>query len=628
MEVWPESGQRRLRGWSGGLESVECMLRATVHLRRRVRSLLAAGFATGLALAGGAGVAAAQTAPVEVEGLPPSLAERAQPLLLLAAPQSAFQARRDAEEAATALGRLLESEGYYAADLRTAVDARAPFRRTVTIKHGPLFTIGEAKIAWLGEAPQPDAVTAAERALSAAATGAPAQAALILAVEDDVIGALNAAGYPDARAEPVDALADGEAHTLDPTYQIQPGVRASFGPLRLTGAVRTRSSFIEDLTPFKAGDLYAPDGIDTLRRRLGETGLFDSALVSLGPPVDAASGGPGSAVQRSVLIELTEGDRRTVAFGASASTSEGVGVEADWEQRNLTGRGDALKVAAQAATLQSALGVTYARPNIGSYGRDIEVGVRVEDVSTDAFDQTGASLTAAVKDVLTERIKASLELRASFSRISDARTRIALSGDRDVNALSAIAAAEYVGVEDVLDPVRGVRLRASAEPGLTSGDAQIAYGRFLGEASVYQPFMDDRLVVALRGRLGGVIGPNGAPPDRLFFAGGGGSVRGYEFQSLSPRTADGQLFGGRSLIEASAELRWRRPGRLGYVAFLDAGAAGDSVEPAFGDMRVGAGIGLRYYTSFGPLRFDIAAPLDPRSGDAPVQVYLSIGQAF
>jgi len=125
-----------------------------------------------------------------------------------------------------------------------------------------------------------------------------------------------------------------------------------------------------------------------------------------------------------------------------------------------------------------------------------------------------------------------------------------------------------------------------------------------------------------------IAGPNGAPPDRLFFAGGGGSVRGYEYQSISPRDSTGQLVGGRSLLEMSAEVRYRASDTLGYVAFLDGGAAGSNVEPPLDTLSYGAGVGLRYYTGFGPLRADIAVPLNKKDGDADFQVYISIGQAF
>jgi translocation and assembly module TamA len=105
-------------------------------------------------------------------------------------------------------------------------------------------------------------------------------------------------------------------------------------------------------------------------------------------------------------------------------------------------------------------------------------------------------------------------------------------------------------------------------------------------------------------------------------------VRGYEYQSLSPRNANGDLLGGRSLIEMSGEVRYRASNTLGYVAFIDAGAAGSNTEPPIDEMRYGAGFGVRYYAGFGPLRADIAVPLNKEEGDADFQIYISIGQAF
>ena len=118
------------------------------------------------------------------------------------------------------------------------------------------------------------------------------------------------------------------------------------------------------------------------------------------------------------------------------------------------------------------------------------------------------------------------------------------------------------------------------------------------------------------------------PVSRRFFAGGGGSARGFEYQSVGPEDADGTPTGGRGLLEVSGELRWRRDGPLGFVAFLDGANVSANQGVDFEDIRYSAGLGIRYDTLIGPLRFDIATPIDPDDGDDPVQVYVSVGQAF
>ncbi len=116
--------------------------------------------------------------------------------------------------------------------------------------------------------------------------------------------------------------------------------------------------------------------------------------------------------------------------------------------------------------------------------------------------------------------------------------------------------------------------------------------------------------------------------DRRLYAGGAGSVRGYAYQNLGPRDGGGNNTGGRSAFLVSAEARYRLTDQLGVVAFVDAGNAYASTVPDFGDIKVGVGAGVRYMTAVGPIRFDVAVPLQPRSGDPAVAVYVGLGQAF
>ena len=178
------------------------------------------------------------------------------------------------------------------------------------------------------------------------------------------------------------------------------------------------------------------------------------------------------------------------------------------------------------------------------------------------------------------------------------------------------------------------------EPAGVLGDETLLFTKSTFTASAYRPLDDaSRNVVAARFRVGSIVGAplTGIPADYRFYAGGGGSVRGFDHQALSPNTRDitrvagatkFEAFGGRSLIEGSLEYRRRIGESWGAVAFLDAGAAGEQINPDFSNVRTGAGIGVRYYTGFGPLRFDLATPLNRKSGEAPIQFYVSIGQSF
>ena len=155
-----------------------------------------------------------------------------------------------------------------------------------------------------------------------------------------------------------------------------------------------------------------------------------------------------------------------------------------------------------------------------------------------------------------------------------------------------------------------------------------AYVRSRIDASGYLSF-GDSFVAAGRVRLGSIQGADRAEiaPSRRFYSGGGGSVRGYAYQALGPQDPNGDPIGGRSLNEAAAELRYRF-GNYGVVGFVDVGQSYADTMPQFSDLRFGAGIGGRFYTNFGPIRVDVATPLDRRPGESRINLYVSIGQAF
>ena len=184
-----------------------------------------------------------------------------------------------------------------------------------------------------------------------------------------------------------------------------------------------------------------------------------------------------------------------------------------------------------------------------------------------------------------------------------------------------------------LDPTRGVRFNASASGFGTFLGSTIDLAQVKARASAYYSLdANSRFVLAGRAGFGAMGGPelDEIPANWRFYAGGAGSVRGYAYNSLGPTTWWGAVVGGRSLFEASGELRIKVTDTIGIVPFFDAGNAFASSFPDFSQpLYMAAGLGLRYYTSFGPIRLDVAFPFErPYNNTRPVAVYVSIGQAF
>lgn len=531
---------------------------------------------------------------------------------------SVLQTRNRASRQAEILREFLAAEGYLAAE----VDARSISDRDQTpelvVTPGQAFMIDMVAIDLRG---QVDAALDDKLAGIAGELGKGkiAKTVDIEGMEEKLLVTLRQAGHAFAEGVTIDAVASRREATLDVTFVIDPGPRVLLGDLQATELDSTRPELLASLKTWTNGAVYRPATIDRLRTRLRSIGIFDGIGVELART-------PDDAGFHNVTLRLVEAKRSTIGAGVTASTADGVGADAFWERRNITGRGDRVRLSAEAATISQALVAVYERPNIGRFGRTFTSEASVRAQETIAFDLQGARLGASLAQPFNRWFSLSAGAILDATRTRDLRARF-IGIERDLVTVAFPLTATYSTVTDPLDPQAGNRLVASVENGVSFGDATPGYTRVQLSAATYRKIADD-IIIAGRATFGAFTGSSEAPIDKLFFAGGGGSVRGYEFQSLSPRDSAGNLVGGRSLFDTSVELRWRRTGRLGYTLFLDAGAATADRAGVFDDLKAAAGFGVRYYPGFGPIRLDIATPLNPRTGDSPVQIYVSIGQSF
>ena len=565
---------------------------------------------------------AATTIPVTMDGLPKALEAGARSAVEIraGAPTSLLDVRRRATQAATALEEYLASEGYFTATVSPELVEDMDTRPRLDVDVGERFTIASVSLSGT-EALPADMRNKLDATTDELGIGTWAVTDDIEALEKKLVNQLRGAGYAFAESKGIDALASRTDKTLELTYKLVPGSRVKLGELVIPDTLGTKDRAIRILRNWKPGEYYAPGKMETLRTRIRGTDLFDGIGVQVQDT-------PGPDGLHAVELQLSEGKRRSIGAGLSVSTSDGAGATASWERRNLTGIGDTLGVEAQIATRASNLTLSYDRPNIGRYGRDFtaETGVRAED--TDAYDLQGASISASLSQPFNSHFSLSAGTTLDATRSTDYELRAQGVDDyREQVTLSFPLGATYNTVKSPLDPQGGNKVSLGVEPGISFGGGEASYTRILTSASTYRK-VSDKLVAAIRAEAGTFLGDDDVPVDRKFFAGGGGSVRGFEYQSLSPTDSDGNIIGGDAMFAATAELRWRKSARWGYVAFVDSGYAADTMEDAFNDVRTSVGFGIRFYPGFGPVRLDIATPLDRRDGEDPVQVYVSIGQAF
>lgn len=526
------------------------------------------------------------------------------------------QARYDGVVQIAIAGQLLD-------DIAPDADFGAgPVPVTITIDPGAVFTLDEIKLE--GDAAN---LMPAEFGLI---PGGNAGSAAILRAEAEIVRRLKEDGRPLAQVTGRDVVADHETATLDVTLAVEAGPIAGYGPTTVSGAETMDPGFTAYVTGLKEGRQYSPREVDEARDRLLALGVFSSVTVSQGTALDANG-------QIPIEVEVTERKLRYYGVGATYSNTEGLGIEGYWGHRNLFGRGETLRIegsigrigdddVSDVSKLNYNAAILFEKPAV--VGPDSKFFSRFRTVyeHPDAYDRFSTEVAAGLSYQFTRTQSASVEASLEYEDVTDF---FHPDGQRH---LIASLPTQYVfdNRDNKLDPKRGFRALAFAEPAhdfLTGA----TFVKLRGELSAYRAIDDaQRFVLAGRVATGSIFGASleQIPADRRFYVGGGGSVRGYEYQGIGPKDPDGNPIGGRSYMELSTELRVQVTETIGIVPFIDAGAVSEDEFLGSAGFKVGAGVGLRYLTPFGPLRIDAAVPLNPGPDDPDFGIYAGVGQAF
>ena len=461
--------------------------------------------------------------------------------------------------------------------------------------------------------------------------GDPIEAARIQGAEANVSLVLPQRGYPFVKLGDRDILLEDQgpepvgAYTLP----VDTGPRSSFGQLTTTGDKVFDLGHLNVFPRFEEGQLYDSRLTDDLRNALVATGLFNGVAVE---PKRTGRMNPDGTEAIDLQVTQTKGPARTLSGEAGYSTGQGVRAQASFTHRNLFPPEGALIASVIAGTQEQGLSGTFRRSNAGRRDRTFQVIASASHQNYDAFDAFIGTVafrwsydsTPIWQKKFTYAFGG--ELTGTNESVYDFAAGERRRGTYGIAAIPGQVVFDQSN--DLLNPTRGYRLKLNLSPETSVRGAVRPYARTMVEGTFYYP-LNDSLVIAGRARAGAIFGieRDDLAPSRRYYGGGGGSVRGYGFQRLGPFDPQGNPVGGRSLNEFALEARYRF-GNFGIVPFVDAGNSYESTLPTGKDLRFGAGIGGRFYTNFGPLRVDVATPLNPRPGDGKVALYISIGQAF
>ena len=514
----------------------------------------------------------------------------------------------------------LQSEGYYDAKLGFDVDTqKRPVAVTVKVDPGPQYTLAEFSIAYVGSPAPPPADQPALAALDIE-IGMPAVAPKIKAGESKLLMLLGDRGYPFPKVENLDATVRHDKRQMVVKLSVDAGARARFGTVRITGLTNIDEAYIRRLIAWKEGATFDRREIDETRQALTATELFGRVQITAQPEPDAEGRVP-------IVIDVTQRPQRSIGAGLSYSSDIGFSGEVFWEHRNLFDQNERLKLTLTAGEIEQSGKAAFRKPAFFRRDQALLVDAGLANRETDAFDQKTISSTVALERRLSRAWRGSLGVTASYDDVQDN------DGVREFKLLGFPVTGLMDTTDNLLNPTKGQRLDLSGTPYVGTGDRDLAFLRMLAGGSTYHAIdKDKRFILAGRVRVGSIIGEatEALPADKRFYAGGGGSIRGYEFQRVGPLDSDNDPLGGRSLLEVSGELRIRVTEQFGLVPFIDGGTVFEDPYPSFDEtVRWAGGLGFRYFTGFGPVRLDVAFPINGRKDvDDTFEFYISFGQAF
>jgi translocation and assembly module TamA len=530
------------------------------------------------------------------------------------------------------------SEAAQAAARRAALAyqgrARVPVRIAAT--PGPAFRLRRLEVSDTAGRPFPPDVLPPR--IVALATGQRARSADILAAQARIVDHFRTRSHPFVKIAALDPVVDHPAAAVDIRMVVDPGAAVPLGQAHVRAPPSLDPRVVASFVYVEPGEPYSPEALASIRRSVAQIEAVSG--VRIRTPEDPS--GLDAQGRLPLFIEASERPPRALGLAARYSTRDGPGVGGHFTHRNLFGGGERIRLEANATWLTQSgpstvqrssvadrlggrVSASFVKPALGGSRFDFLADATLQRERTDGYVSESAGASLGFRRRVGERFSAQGRFMAEKGQSRD------VLGEVDYTLVGLPLAAIYDSTDRPLDPTRGFRLQGEVAPYLEALGSSVGFTRFRAAASGYFSLREDASIV-LAGRVGfGSISGAGLgeiPANHRFFAGGGGSVRGFAYKSLSPNVL-GEPIGGRSLLEGSLEARIKITDTIGIVPFVDAGGAFESSLPDFEErIRVGVGLGLRYYTAVGPIRLDVAAPLDRRRGEAPLAVYIGFGQAF
>lgn len=520
------------------------------------------------------------------------------------------------------LARLLHSLGYYSAEVRFRLDRKCePVKVVVTVYPGPLYPLTRFSILPAEGDPRAYNYEMIDLDALGICLNDPALAQPILCAQQLLISQMECNGFPLAKIVNFEVAVDATHHTVEVLLEVNSGPLCTFGQTSVLGLRKVNQRAVCKTLAWTVGQRYNPCLIAETCRRLQDMGLFNYVSIT-----HAAEACPDGTLPMYICV--IERKQRTIWIGGSYNTRQLFGVEASWYNRNLRRMGDKLTLDAEWNERKYGGSAFYRDIQFGHPDQDLLLFFEAKDDRTNpGFDEDSVLISTSIERRYSCQFRYAYGAALQQLKITDSPS----AGEYTVGSLPVTLS--WDNSNDVLDPTCGTTAYLFLQPATDGAHQFHSWMKAHLIATGYLPLNRSRkFILAGWTSLGSIFGSSFGqiPPPYRFYAGTDTSLRGYRYLSIGPLDAANQPLGGRSIMLYGIEGRIRITKCIGCVAFFEFGNVFMSELPSFSQKLLkSTGFGVRYFTLVGPVSLDIAFPLDRRPGlDKPVQVYLTIGQAF
>src|SRR6266478_4882989 len=452
------------------------------------------------------------------------------------------------------LGRLADaahSLGYWEAGFSYELDTDAePAKITVKVEPGPLYHV--ASVSVQGADHQPLVIP--NQPKLPLKPGDPARTAPVVATETALLSALGNSGHPFAKVEDRRVAIDRAEHTMEVTYTLDPGPVQRFGPLAITGLERLDPGYVEGRIRWRRGAVYDAANVEETRRALIESGLFSTVRIT--PMAD-----PDNPEDVRMTIDVTERLHRTIGVGVAYNTSQGPAARVFWENRNLFGNAEYLRLAVEGGQQIAGFRANFRRPDFLAIDQDFLAAAEVANDTPVAYHSRRAIVSGGIERRFGSLLTGGIALQATKANVVQLANVNSITAAQRTQHYSLVGVPAYLKLDrtdNLLNPAGGYRAQLAVTPAHTFSSPNLTFVTSLISGSTYWALgAEERAVLAGRAALASLDGAPlfELPADQRIYAGGGGSIRPYGYQLAGPLDPANKPIGGKSSFVLKLEAR-------------------------------------------------------------------------